>query len=117
MLFGVFLLYPANVIWCVCPIYFFYLVSSVTLLDGVADTGVIDLADVQLATYLAEKGPGGLPFLDMESILINKCQFYFVIPQKCFYRILQLLDHILLKYKLGTHFTEFIFMADILFFQ
>ncbi|XP_070027590.1 uncharacterized protein [Nicotiana sylvestris] len=34
----------------------------VTLLDGVADTGVIDLADVQLATYLAEKGPGGLPF-------------------------------------------------------
>ncbi|KAJ8536272.1 hypothetical protein K7X08_034673 [Anisodus acutangulus] len=30
----------------------------VTLLDGVADTGVIDLADVQLATYLAEKRPG-----------------------------------------------------------
>ncbi|XP_059303624.1 uncharacterized protein LOC132055693 [Lycium ferocissimum] len=34
----------------------------VTLLDGVADTGVIDLADVQLATYLAEKRPGGLPY-------------------------------------------------------
>ncbi|WMV21783.1 hypothetical protein MTR67_015168 [Solanum verrucosum] len=30
----------------------------VTLLDGVADTGVIDLADVQLATYLAEKRTG-----------------------------------------------------------
>lgn len=42
--------------------YFFYLVSSVTLLDGVADTGVIDLADVQLAAYLAEKRPGGLPY-------------------------------------------------------
>ncbi|TMW97339.1 hypothetical protein EJD97_005705 [Solanum chilense] len=34
----------------------------VTLLDGVADTGVIDIADVQLATYLAEKRPGGLPY-------------------------------------------------------
>uniref|UniRef100_A0A3Q7GH10 Uncharacterized protein n=1 Tax=Solanum lycopersicum TaxID=4081 RepID=A0A3Q7GH10_SOLLC len=34
----------------------------VTLLDGVADTGVIDVADVQLATYLAEKRPGGLPY-------------------------------------------------------
>lgn len=44
------------------PLYFFCLVSSVTLLDGVADTGVIDVADVQLATYLAEKRPGGLPY-------------------------------------------------------
>lgn len=43
-------------------LYFFCLVSSVTLLDGVADTGVIDVADVQLATYLAEKRPGGLPY-------------------------------------------------------
>ncbi|CAN4088443.1 unnamed protein product [Withania somnifera] len=34
----------------------------VTSLDGVADTGVIDLGDVQLATYLAEKKPGGLPY-------------------------------------------------------
>lgn len=34
----------------------------VTLLDGVADAGVIDLGDVQLATYLAEKRPGGLPY-------------------------------------------------------
>lgn len=36
--------------------------SSVTLLDGVANTGVIDLADVQLATYLAEKRSGGVPY-------------------------------------------------------
>ncbi|KAM3380750.1 hypothetical protein P3S68_006323 [Capsicum galapagoense] len=34
----------------------------VTLLDGVANTGVIDLADVQLATYLVEKRPGGVPY-------------------------------------------------------
>ncbi|MCD7459785.1 hypothetical protein HAX54_041948 [Datura stramonium] len=34
----------------------------VTLLDGVADTGVIDLVDIQLVTYLAEKKPGGLPY-------------------------------------------------------
>ncbi|KAJ8553676.1 hypothetical protein K7X08_024354 [Anisodus acutangulus] len=40
----------------------FGVANSVTLLDGVADTGVIDLADVQLATYLAEKRPGGLPY-------------------------------------------------------
>ncbi|KAF3620670.1 putative NAC domain-containing protein-like [Capsicum annuum] len=35
-----------------------YMWQTVTLLDGVANTGVIDLADVQLATYLAEKRPG-----------------------------------------------------------
>ncbi|MCD9640526.1 hypothetical protein HAX54_025880 [Datura stramonium] len=35
---------------------------------GVMNTGVIDLVDIQLVTYLAEKKPGGSPYLDMESI-------------------------------------------------
>lgn len=34
----------------------------VALLDGVANTGVVELGDVQLAAYLAEKKPMGQPF-------------------------------------------------------
>ncbi|VFQ62720.1 unnamed protein product [Cuscuta campestris] len=35
----------------------------VELLDGVANTGMVELGDTQLATYLAEKKPSGQPFL------------------------------------------------------
>lgn len=47
------------------PLYDYFVsmpLFSVALLDGVANTGVVELGDVQLAAYLAEKKPTGQPF-------------------------------------------------------
>lgn len=35
---------------------------SANLLDGVANTGMVELGDIKLATYLAEKKYTGQPF-------------------------------------------------------
>lgn len=42
-------------------IYDFFL-GLVNLLDGVTNTGVVELGDVQLAVYLAEKKSSAQPF-------------------------------------------------------
>lgn len=44
--------------WLLCSIS----LCSAALLDGVANTGVVELGDLQLAAYLAEKKPTGQPF-------------------------------------------------------
>lgn len=41
---------------------FFLLNPAVELLDGVANTGMVELSNAQLTTYLAEKKPSGQPF-------------------------------------------------------
>lgn len=43
-------------------LFFLLLNSAVELLDGIANTGMVELGDAQLATYLAEKKPSGQPF-------------------------------------------------------
>ncbi|XP_040988911.1 uncharacterized protein LOC121236527 isoform X1 [Juglans microcarpa x Juglans regia] len=49
----------------------------VALLDGVANTGVVELGDVQLAAYLAEKKPTGQPFFR------NGLPSLVALPQDC----------------------------------
>jgi hypothetical protein len=43
-------------------ILFPFSLCSASLLDGVANTGRVELGDLQLAAYLAEKKPTGQPF-------------------------------------------------------
>ena len=43
-------------------ILFPFSLCSVFLLDGVANTGSVELGDLQLAVYFAEKKPTGQPF-------------------------------------------------------
>ena len=43
-------------------LFLFCLNNLVSLLDGVANTGVVELSDVKLAAYLAEKKSNGQPF-------------------------------------------------------
>lgn len=40
----------------------FHFPNLVNLLDGVANTGTVELGDVQLAVFLAEKKSSGQPF-------------------------------------------------------
>lgn len=54
---------------------FLYIVS---LLDGVANTGVVELGDVQLAVYLAEKKSNGQPFFHRgEWCMLLNCSLFF----------------------------------------
>lgn len=52
---------------------------SVTLLDGVANTAVVELGEAQLAAYLAEKKPTGQPFF-------RNGKFIFSLPSPKFYK-------------------------------
>ena len=45
-----------------CEVQSYFLTTAVTLLDGVANSGMVELGDVRLAAYLAEKKPSGHPF-------------------------------------------------------
>lgn len=48
--------------FCFMVILFPPSLCSAALLDGVANTGVVEFGDLQLAAYLAEKKPTGQPF-------------------------------------------------------
>lgn len=70
---------------------FLYLVN---LLDGVANTGTVELGDVQLAVYLAEKKSNGQPFFrngETHLLIILVDVFLFVLSTFCrsytFYKI------------------------------
>lgn len=40
----------------------FLILKSATLLDGLANSGAVEVGDAQLALFLAEKKPTGKPF-------------------------------------------------------